>query len=1131
MKSELANLPTNPSHLQRLSDAALLDLLVDRDIELRLHEGKLRINAPVGAVTDALKAEMMRRKEFLLDVCRTAPSLNGTLILRSRLLQPNQAPLTYAQERLWLLERFHPGNFAYNIPEVFDLREPVETRILQQAIHSVARRHHVLHTRIVEVDGRVLQQVEAGVKIPLEVTDLSYLEEADRDEHLKMLLRQESRRPFDLGVAPLARFHLYRLSADRRVLLINLHHIISDRASTRVLYRELTAYYLAHAQGREAQLPALPLQYADYAAWERNLAQARVQEHIHYWQKQLADLPEPLTLPFARPAATPQSSDGAVCVVKMTPEDTAALRRLANAQGATIYMVLLAAYCSLLRRYTGASDMCIGSPVSERSFAETESLIGLFVNTMVMRCRVPPNASFLEILRGVRDTVLDAHAHRDVPFQQILTNLRPDNENSADGSSRPNTSTNPLFQTMLAFDPLAPGSEQLVSNEVELDPGFAKFDLTLQLREEPTRIAGWFEYRTDVTDAVAISRFAAAFLRLVRGILADPAIPLESIDILAAEERRLLLKGWNATDLDFPREATIHSLFEEQAEKTPDSIAVIDGERRICYSELNQQANQIARALLQKGTAVENIVGVHMSRSAGMIAALLGVLKSGAAYLPLDPQYPKARLHAMVEDSGCRLVLSDSTVERWPASVVALSPGSLKSNYSEVGNPDVPVASSNLAYVIYTSGSTGKPKGVAIEHHSTVSFLTWGRAAFSAEVLQGTLASTPISFDLSVFEIFLPLTCGYSVILAQDVLSLPRLPAAAEVTLVTTVPSAAAALLDAGGIPRTLKTINLAGEPLATHLVDRLYIETNLEAIHDLYGPTETTTYSTWTTRRRGEPANIGGPIANTRVYLLDESKQLVPLGMAGELYIAGEGVAREYLHRPDLTAERFVALSHLGENGRAYRTGDLCRYERDGTLVYLGRIDHQVKINGFRVELGEVEAVLRSHPLIEDAAVMANHSEVGAGLVAAVRLAAGSTLDGSDLVRHQALTLPPHMVVRKIAVVPQFPFTANGKLDRTRLAQQIADDQNSVRIPTTPRDEIERELLTIWQEGFLDDSISIDDDFFQLGGQSLLALRIFSEIEARLGQRMMLSLLFKAPTIRLLATHLRHERAARQGL
>jgi amino acid adenylation domain-containing protein len=1108
-------LPIHAAPLQGLSDAAFLDLLIEQDIELRLKDGKLRINAPTGAVTDEMRTEMVRRKDFLLATCQAAPQLNGALILRPQSLQNNQAPLTYAQERLWLLERFHPGNFAYNIPEVFALEQPLDRDLIQQALATVAKRQDVLRTRMLEVEGRVLQQVEACVSIPVLVSDLSYLEESFRDEHLKMLLRQESRRPFDLTVAPFARFHLYLLGGDRQVLLINLHHIIADRWSMRILYRELHAAYQAHAQGREPMLPKLPIQYSDYALWERSPAHLR-QQQMQYWQQQLADLPEPIALPFARPAASGQPIEGAICVVRMTPEDTAALYKLANAQGASIYMVLLAAYCALLRRYTGASDMCIGSPVSERNYPETEPLIGLFVNTLVMRCKVPAHASFLEVLRGVRDTVLDAHAHRDVPFQQILRNLQLDQGNSA-------TAGSPLFQTMLAFDPL-PVEGVGPDTEVELDPGFAKFDLTLQLREEETRIAGWFEYRTDIIDAEAISRFAAAFLRLVRGILANPAKPLETIDILAAEERRLLLKDWNATQLDFPSEATVHELFERQAASTPDSIAVIDGDRRISYRQMNSHANQVARTLIQQGIATEDIVGIHLARSAEMIAALLGVLKAGAAYLPLDQQYPEARLSAMIEDSGCKLVITDASEDPWPfAAAKALALPAFHGADGE--NPDVAVAPGSLAYVIYTSGSTGKPKGVAIEHHSTVAFLTWAHNAFSAQVLKGTLASTPISFDLSVFEIFVPLTAGHTVILAADVLHFSKLPAMREVTLLTTVPSAAAALLDTYSIPPSLKHINLAGEPLTAALVDRLYAETGIDTVTDLYGPTETTTYSTWTTRRRNQPATIGRPIANTRVYLVDDAMQLVPLGMAGELLIAGEGVARGYLHRPEITAERFISLKHLGEPSRAYRTGDLCRYNADGTLVYLGRMDQQVKVNGFRVELGEVETVLRSHPSVEDAVVTAHHEKNAAVLIAAVRLARGRSLDAAELIRHQSAALPLHMVARKIAAVDHFPRTANGKLDRNRLAALIADAQSVHRIPVPPRDEIERELVSIWQDGFLEQAIGIDDDFFEIGGHSLLALRIFSEIEVRLGHRMMLSVLFQAPTIRLLAKHLRVNR------
>jgi amino acid adenylation domain-containing protein len=664
---------------------------------------------------------------------------------------------------------------------------------------------------------------------------------------------------------------------------------------------------------------------------------------------------------------------------------------------------------------------------------------------------------------------------------------------------------------MLAFDSYMGEAD---SPPIAFDPGSAKFELTLQMWEGRDRIGGFFEYRTDLFAPEAIAKFATAFVLLLRNAIQEPSKEVARLATIPEDERSRLLYARNATAMEFPRDRTIHQLFEEQVDRTPNAIAVVDGKERFSYSALNSMANRVARGLITQGVRQEAIVGVRLERSVAMIAAMLGILKAGGAYLPLDTQYPEERLRFMIEDSGCAFVLSNP------------------STFAEVGDepdrdPALAIAPSNLAYVIYTSGSTGRPKGVAIEHHSTVSFLHWGRGTFPPEVLRGTLAATSISFDLSVFEIFLPLICGHSVILAKDIVALPSLPAAAEVTLVTTVPSAAAALLAAKGIPATLRAINLAGEPLSTRLVDRLYAQTAVADVNDLYGPTETTTYSTWNRRLPGRSATIGRPVANTRVYLVDASLHLVPDGFPGELLIAGEGVARGYLGRPELTAEKFVSLAHLGEQGRAYRTGDLCRYTSEGALEYLGRMDSQVKVRGFRIEAGEVEAALLSHPSVREAVVM-THAEDGTGatLVGAVVLQDAHTLDVPALIAHQSRTLPAYMVAGNIVAVEEFPRTANGKIDRKQLTS-LPIARPAKEAVAKPRDPLEKELADIWREGFSISNVGIDDDFFQLGGHSLLALRIFSEIEAKLGHRMMLSVLFQAPTIRQLAEHIRRERPA----
>ncbi len=1097
-------------HFPFLSNGEFLQLLTERDIELRLQEQRLSINAPAGVLSEALKTEMVRRKVFLTEACRTARSFQGSLLLRDPGAEYRDAPLTYAQERIWMLERFHTGNAAYNIPEVFEITTSLDVRVLQQAVDHLVKRHESLRTKIIEDREQVVQRVCSGVTITVSVVQLCMEPTEDCAASLKARLQQESRRPFDLATAPLARIYLYILPDHRHFLLINLHHIIADRSSTSIFYRELLHAYTAFEQGRTPDLRPLPIQYSDYAIWERQLSASRLEPQLAYWQQRLSHLPEPLPLPFTRASQPVSSLEGAVHSFKLTEQGTAQLRSLAKQQGASLYMLLLTAYCALLNRYTGATDICVGSPVSERSFRETEPLIGLFVNTLVMRCRIPEQAGFLDLLASVRDTVLDAHANRDVPFQRVLTAVARDHAGSSQNGGLP------LFRCMLAFDPLETASSATGRTTIELDPGFAKFDLTLQMKEESKCISGWFEYRKDVACQESIQRFALGFSRLLGDMLSSPLKPVEDFEILSPGDRQLL-EAWNDTAVPFPVEHTIHRLFTEQAERAPRAVAVIDGHRRFTYEQLDRASDCVARLLLDAGVQTESIVGVQLPRTAEMIAALLGILKSGAAYLPVDENCPSARIQSMLEESSCRFMLTHPAgADRAFAPVQVLHLPDLFS-ISQQERVRTNVAPGNLAYVIYTSGSTGAPKGVAIEHRSVVSFLTWAKSHFSAEQLRGTLASTSISFDLSVFEIYLPLTTGGTVILAKDILALTELPSCREVTLATTVPSAAAALVDAGLFPPSLKHLNLAGEALTDDLLEKLYAQTGLLQIHDLYGPTETTTYSTCALRQRGQTATIGRPIANTRIYLLDDSLRLVQIGMVGELFIAGEGVARGYLNQPELSNERFITLAHLGEPSRAYRTGDMCRYNPDGTLVFLGRRDDQVKVNGFRIELGEIEAVLRHHPSVEEAVVIRLTAAGATVLAAAVRMNA-STVDISALITHQSSLLPPHMVVRRLAHVDVFPLTPNGKIDRRQLAAQLAPLQPSAGQTAPAGNRLEQELLMIWQKGFGDSTIGIDDDFFQIGGNSLLALRIFSDIEGILKRRMTLSVLFRAPTVRRLA-------------
>lgn len=1103
----------NIEDLQKLTDADFLALLTRLGVERRLVSGKLRINAPVGVIDHTLKRELLARKAVLLASCT----------------EYDEAPLSYAQERLWLLEQFQPGNFAYNIPESIDVRASIDAGILQQAVDCIVGRHETLRTDIQQnTHGTAFQRVHPQLKVPLQVLDHTHASGPAQQAELQQALRALAREPFDLRTAPLVRFYLIRMEAERHIVFINIHHTIADRWSLRILLRELLVAYNAYSTGQQPAFVPLTIQYREFARRDR-LDSPASNAQMAYWKNKLAALPDAVPLPFLQHPAVTHPFDGAIHAIELSQDNTDVIRALARAHNASSYILLLAAFMALLHRFTGAEDLCVGSPVSSRHSSDTEHLIGFFVNTLVMRCPVNGSMSFVELLREVRETVLDAQAHQEVPLQKILSEMRDD----------PRIAGAPIFSTMMGFDSFVgdaeasreAATEAADSFNVPLDPGFAKFDLTLQMHESRNRIGGYFEYRTDLFPADAIRRFSEAFVLLLLDAVHDPEKQISQLQLISVAERERLLHGWNQTAMDFPRDRTIHELFEEQVERTPDGIAIVDGTEHITYRELNRKANSVAWELLAGRSALpakedngDVIVGIHLERTIGMIAAMMGTLKAGAAYLPLDTQYPEARLHLMLEDSGAQCVISASW-EELPSQLsarVLAPPLNRLPSFDRDRNPSLPVSPHALAYVIYTSGSTGLPKGVAIEHHSTVSFLTWGTNTFSKEELSGTLASTSICFDLSVFEIFLPLVSGGAVILAQDVLAFDGLPAAEEVTLLTTVPSAVSALLKQKTIPSTLRTINLAGEPLPSQLVDRLYAETGVTSVNDLYGPTETTTYSTWTKRRPGMPATIGRPLANTRIYLVDSALQLVPQGMPGELLIAGEGVARGYLGKPTLTAEKFVSLPHLGESGRAYRTGDLCSYHADGSLVYLGRIDQQVKVRGYRIEMGEVEAVISSHPTVDEAVVTVEDAgETGAALVAALRLRPGHILDIPGLIAHQAATLPGYMVARNIVAVDDFPRTANGKIDRKSVAR-LAAQVDTERPSEPPRDELETKLVTIWQEGFDLNRIGIDDDFFQLGGHSLLALRLFAEIESRLGRRMMLSVLFQAPTVRRLAAYMR---------
>jgi amino acid adenylation domain-containing protein len=1029
-------------------------------------------------------------------------------------------PLSFAQQRLWILDQISPGSPAYNVPLAVRMSGAFDIGVFGRALSEVVRRHESLRTTFAVAGDRPVQVVHPPRPLTPDATDLTTLPEDEREARVWALAREEAHAPFDLSAGPLVRARLLKLSDEEHVLLLTMHHIISDGWSVGILMRELSALYESFRAGRPSPLAELPVQYADFAHWQRRWLEGEVLEaQLTYWRKELAgDLPL-LQLPTDRPRPAVQTYSGAVRSVLLSERLSAEVKALGRREGVTLFMTLLAAFKVLLHRYTGQTDILVGAPVANRRRSELEPLIGLFVNTLVLRTELSGGESFRALLRRVRETALRAYVHQDIPFEKLVEELQPQRS----------LSHTPLFQVMFVLENEPRQETQLTGlslRSLEGGGGTAKYDLTLSIEEGERGLAAAFEYNTDLFDGATVERMLGHFETLLEGIVADPDERISRLPLLTESERHQLLVEWNETASSRPAHPCVHQLFEEQAARTPEATALVGGGRRLTYRELNERADLLARYLMRRGVGPEVLVGVLMGRSAEMLVALLGVLKAGGAYVPLDPSYPAERLRFMLDDSAVRVLLTQEGLRQSlpgdAAEVVCVD-----SQWEEIeraggggdGEAVRPVAPDNLAYVIYTSGSTGRPKGVGIEHGSAATLIAWAGGVFSDEECAGVLASTSICFDLSVFELFVPLGRGGKVILADNALHLPELEAAGEVTLVNTVPSAIAELLRASGLPPSVRTVNLAGEALQNRLVQAIYSQPQVERVYNLYGPTEDTTYSTFSLMERGGDylPPIGRPVSGTRVYLLDADLQPVPAGVAGELYLGGEGLARGYLKRPALTAERFVPDPFSGEAGeRLYRTGDLARYLPGGVIEYLGRVDHQVKIRGFRIELGEIEAVLNNHPDVGGAVVVAGRDANGeARLVAYVVARPGAAASVAQARAFIQEKLPHYMTPSAFVLLDALPLNSNGKVDRKALPEPEEANRMPGRRPhVEPRTHIEKELARIWRELLGVERVGMDDNFFELGGHSLTMTQLSSRVRAGFQTDVPLLRLFDAPTL-----------------
>jgi amino acid adenylation domain-containing protein len=1053
--------------------------------------------------------------------------------------RPAVHPASLGQQRLWFLDQLdRAAGAAYHLASGWRLQGSLDPLALRAALDAIVARHAALRTSFALLDGQPVQQIApADVGLHWVEHDFTGLSAEAQREQIQELSAQEASEPFDLSAGPLIRGRLLRLAAQDHLLLITQHHIIFDGWSEKLLRRELAALYAAFSRGQENPLPALDIQYADYAQWQRQWLQGeKLQQQLQFWKSHLGGAPALLQLPTDRPRPAIQTYAGSMLALTLSPVLTAALRRLSRRHGVTLFMTLLAGWSALLSRLGGQSEVVIGTPVANRPRPEFEPLLGFFANTLALRVRLGEDPSVAELLRQIRTTTLEAYAHQDLPFAQVVEALQPTRS----------LSHNPIFQAMLAYHstsreetPRLPG---LTVSEFRPPHRSSIFDLSVWLRDVGERIEGLLEYATDLFEPATVERMVIHLQAVLEAMVEDDQQRISGLNLLSPAQRRQLLVSFNDTHTPYASGRCIHELFEAWAARAPDAVAALCEDGQLSYGELNRRANQVAHYLIGIGVRPDDRVAICMHRGLELVVGLLGILKAGGAYVPLDPAYPQQRLAYMLEDSEPVAVLTQPAVratlpalERPVVSLDLQDTGSIiaRAPQHDPAASALGLTSSHLAYVIYTSGSTGLPKGVMIEHRSVVNLLTTMARTPGLHDSDVLLAVTTLSFDIAGLELYLPLISGARLLLASgsaaaDAQALSQLIRQHAVTVMQATPATWRLLLENGWQGSAELRVLCGGEALPAELAERLAAH-NRE-LWNLYGPTETTIWSTMTRVTASEGtaiASIGRPIANTCIYVLDACGEPVPIGVCGEIHIGGAGVARGYLNRPELTADRFVP-DHLSESpgGRLYKTGDLGRWRSDGNLEFLGRNDFQVKVRGFRIEPGEIEARLMQCRGVRQAVVVAR--EVGHDdqrLVAYLSAEPAAVLSAAQLRGELSAMLPPYMLPSAFVMLESLPVTPNGKLDRGALP---APDQGLVASAEyeAPQGEMEIALARIWQRLLGLPRIGRHDDFFALGGHSMLVLKVVSAIQSECARSIPMGWMFQAPTLALLAALMQQQQA-----
>jgi len=1034
----------------------------------------------------------------------------------------HRLPLSHPQRMFWFAENLEPDTAAYNLPRAFRIEGRLDIDVLQDAFRLLVRRHDVLRTYFVDLDGELYQCVRDDVRIDLVPHDLSELPASKRDIETLTIASEEARKPFDLERPPLFRLKLVRLGPTTYVLILVMHHIITDGWSMSVLFKDIALSYGQLVVGQQPQTTKLPLQYADFALWERQtLTEEVLQEDVEYWRRHLHGSPALLQLPSDHPRPGVQSHHGSTESFTIDEALTHRIKQMCVDEGVTLYMGLLAAFQALLKRYTGADDIPVGTPVAGRGDPNLADLIGCFVNTLVMRVDLSGNPSFRQLLQRTRATALEAFGHQSLPLDRLLAELKCERSSSY----------TPLFQIMFIFhnEPkqmlCLPG---LLIEEVELDGGFAKFDLTLEVVDQDRSLYCRLEYSSDLFDRSTIQRMALHFQNLLSSAVEEVTSPISKLKMLTSLERKQIIFDWNATSAEYSKELTIIGAFEEQARRTPEAISLREGDRTLTYHELNQRANRVAGGLIERGVRSETPVGIYMNRSIDAVVAILAVLKVGSPYVPLEISYPKHRLHLLVTICDVRIVLTYRALKPdLPEIDCVLLDEDMALWGNDPGKLFPSISVQQPGYIIFTSGSTGLPMGVVGTHRATINRLEWMYRTYPFSFQEVCCQKTALSFVDSIWEIFGPLLRGIpNVIIPEDVLIDPKLLldllARERVTRIVLVPTLLRVLLDhcsdLGAWVPQLRLWTVSGEYLSADLAEKFRAAFPGARLLNLYGSSEVagdvTCYEVNESARL-DVVPIGKPISNIQLYIVDEFLEPVPIGIPGSLYVGGDCLAQGYWRRPDLTSERFIPNPFGASLGPIFATGDRARWLSDGNIEYLGRLDTQTKIRGIRVELGEIEANLMAHPSIGQAAVaVTGQMPEAAQLTAYILGRDGSAPSPEELRVFLRERLPLYMVPVSFVEMAEMPLLPSGKLDRRALPEPATGGAAVPRAHVPPRNEVERQLAAIWAELLGMRKFSVTDNFFDLGGNSLLAMQVLARIRRAFQVEVSVRSLFEGPSI-----------------